>query len=259
MTANMNKCGLNPRGEVPFSFIFKGPPGSRKTMTARALGKMYYSMDLLPTTEVMDCSVTDMIGTHTGQTGPKVRNLLEEALGKVLFTDEAYRLGFTTYDYPREAVGELVNCMTKERYMHKFVIVLAGYKRSMDQLISTNGGLRSRFTEMAFPRLRPKDCLRLLQAKLLEKKINILRPKTVHVQQRVLVLFKKLGKTTAWANARDVGAIAKEVTLQLFMNPLPAGQPMEISLEEIARVLNRFYRNRRTKEEEEEAGHSSES
>ncbi|KAK6826727.1 hypothetical protein RU639_004476 [Aspergillus parasiticus] len=169
MTANMNKCGLNPRGEVPFSFIFKGPPGSRKTMTARALGKMYYSMGLLPTMEVMDCSATDMIGKYAGQTGPK-------ALGKVLFINEAYRLGFNTYDYPREAVGEL-----------------------------------------------------------------------------------KLGKTTAWANARDVGAIAEEVTLQLFMNPLPAGQPMEISLEEIARVLNRFYRNRRSKEEEEEAGHSSES
>ncbi|KAE8310464.1 hypothetical protein BDV41DRAFT_544924 [Aspergillus transmontanensis] len=144
-------------------------------MTARALGKMYYSMGLLPTMEVMDCSATDMIGKYAGQTGPK-------ALGKVLFINEAYRLGFNTYDYPREAVGELVSCMTKERYMHKLVIVLAGYERSMDQLKRTNEGLRNRFTEMVFAKLRPKDCLRLLQAKLLEKKINILRPKTVHVQ-----------------------------------------------------------------------------
>ncbi|RAQ51520.1 stage V sporulation protein k [Aspergillus flavus] len=259
MTANMNRCGLNPREEVPFSFIFKGPPGSGKTTTARVLGKMYYSMGFLSTTEVMDCSVTDLIGTYVGQTGPKVKNLLEQALGKVLFIDEAYRLGILRDAFTREAVGELVDCMTKERYMNKLVIVLAGYERSMDQLLSTNEGLRSRFTEIVFPRLRPKDCLRLLQAKLLDKKINILRPRAVHVQQRVLVLFKKLGETASWANARDVGAIAKEITLQLFMNPLPAGQPMEITLEEIARILKRFYRDRRSKKEEEEAGDSSES
>ncbi|RMZ42923.1 stage V sporulation protein k [Aspergillus flavus] len=239
MTGNMNTPGLNPREEVPFSFIFKGPPDSGKTTTARALGKMYYSMGFLCTTEIMDCSVTDLIGTALYRRG--------------------IPLGILRDAFTREAVGELVDCMTKERYMNKLVIVLAGYERSMDQLLSTNEGLRSRFTEIVFPRLRPKDCLRLLQAKLLDKKINILRPRAVHVQQRVLVLFKKLGETASWAGARDVGAIAKEITLQLFMNPLPAGQPMEITLEEIARILKRFYRDRRSKKEEEEGGDSSES
>lgn len=94
MTGNMNTPGLNPREEVPFSFIFKGPPDSGKTTTARALGKMYYSMGFLCTTEIMDCSVTDLIGTYVGQTGPKEKNMLEQALGKVLFIDEAYRLGY---------------------------------------------------------------------------------------------------------------------------------------------------------------------
>ncbi|KAE8324387.1 P-loop containing nucleoside triphosphate hydrolase protein [Aspergillus sergii] len=259
MTVNMKTHGLDPREEVPFSFIFKGPPGSGKTTTARVLGEMYYSMGLLSTTEVIDCSVTDMIGEYAGQTGPKVRNLLERALGKTLFIDEAYRLGGSQiYSYPREALGELVDCMTKKRYMHKLVIVLAGYERSMDQLISTNEGLRSRFTELVFPKLRPKDCLRLLRAKLLENKINILSSTAVHVQ-KVMTLFKKLGKTEAWANARDVEAIAKEITRQLFMKPLPSGQPMEITLGEIARILKKFYRDRRSKKEKEEAGDSSES
>ncbi|KAI1206716.1 P-loop containing nucleoside triphosphate hydrolase protein [Annulohypoxylon truncatum] len=250
MTANMLQYGLDPREEVPFSFVFKGPPGTGKTTTARALGQIYYSMGLLSTTEVMDCSVTDLVGTGTGLTGPKVQNLLERALGKVLFVDEAYRMGQTDLAgvfinrFAQEAVGELVDCMTKERFAHKLVIVLAGYEADMDKLMATNEGLRGRFTEMVFPNMRPKDCLRLLQKKLENKKIRILGPRKQGSLDKVVDLFESLSGTEAWANARDVETISKRIIRLVFMKKLPAGEHAEFALEEVAAVLKQLLRER---------------
>ena len=66
--------------------------GTGKTTTARKMGKVFYDMGFLATAEVVNCSVTDLVGQYIGQTGPKTKALLEKGLGKVLFIDEAYRL-----------------------------------------------------------------------------------------------------------------------------------------------------------------------
>ncbi|KAI1460231.1 P-loop containing nucleoside triphosphate hydrolase protein [Annulohypoxylon moriforme] len=250
MTVNMLQYGLDPREEVPFSFIFKGPPGTGKTTTARALGQIYYSMGFLSTTEVVDCSVTDLIGTHVGQTGPKVQNLLEKALGKVLFVDEAYRIAQTDHkggssnQYAREAVGELVDCMTKERFARKLVIVLAGYGGDMDKFVDTNEGLRGRFTEMVFPNMRSEDCLLLLQKKLSNKKIRISSSMELGMRDRVINLFGSLSRTKAWANARDVETISKSIVRRVFMKKMPAGEHVGLPLEEVAVVLRQLLRER---------------
>jgi SpoVK/Ycf46/Vps4 family AAA+-type ATPase len=258
MAANMRKRDLDPRDQIPFTFVFKGAPGTGKTTTARALGQIYYTMGFLSTTEVMDCSVTDLIGEAQGLTGPKVQNLLERALGKVLFIDEAYRLGQKDLAgvfisrFAQEAVGELVDCMTKERFAHKLVIVLAGYERDMNQLMSTNEGLRGRFSELQFPNMRPRDCLRLLQRKLDEKKVKILDPSKKSRKMaldKVINLFKKLSKTEAWANARDVETLSKRIIRQVFLREdLPVdGKPLTVTLEEIAANLKQLLRERKSK------------
>ena len=77
---------------IPFRFVFKGPPGSGKTTFARKIGKIFYQMGLLATNEVVEASVQDMIAGYVGQTVTKTHDLLNRALGKVLFIDEAYRL-----------------------------------------------------------------------------------------------------------------------------------------------------------------------
>src|SRR6266480_1793477 len=90
---------------IPFNFLFRGPPGTGKTTTAKKMGKVFYDMGFLSKAEVVECSATDLIGQYVGQTGPKVQQLLDNALGKVLFIDEAYRLAGG--HFAQEAMDEL--------------------------------------------------------------------------------------------------------------------------------------------------------
>jgi SpoVK/Ycf46/Vps4 family AAA+-type ATPase len=113
---SMTALGLDPKTNIPFNFLFRGLPGTGKTTTARRMGKVFYDAGFLSKAEVVECSASDMVGQYVGQTGPKVRQLLEKALGRVLFIDEAYRL--VDGHFAKEAMDELVDAVTKERY-HK--------------------------------------------------------------------------------------------------------------------------------------------
>ncbi|KAJ0144633.1 hypothetical protein HZ326_12620 [Fusarium oxysporum f. sp. albedinis] len=111
--------------------------------TARKVGKLFYDIGFLSSDEVVTCSVTNLTGELSGHTGPKVINQFELGLGKVLFIDEAYRLIGDSFH--KEAIGELVDVMTKPRYAHNIVVILAGYSDEMEELLMLNPGLRSRF------------------------------------------------------------------------------------------------------------------
>ncbi|KAJ4292670.1 hypothetical protein N0V90_009333 [Kalmusia sp. IMI 367209] len=226
LAANAKALGMDPRKQIPFNFLFKGPPGTGKTTTAQKMGKVFYDMGFLGQANVIECSATDLIGQYVGQTGPKVQKLLEKALGKVLFIDEAYRLaegGFAT-----EAMDELVDCLTKPRFAQNLVTILAGYDKDIDRLMSINPGLTSRFPEsVIFSHLDPATCLELL-TKVLQKKakdapldLTILVTPSSSFQQKLLDLFGKLSELSSWGNARDVKSLAKNMFGTLISNATP--------------------------------------
>ena len=80
----MKALDMDPKENIPFNFLFRGPPGTGKTSTARKIGKVFYDMGFLATAEVVECSATDLIGQYVGQTGPKVQKLLDKALLNIL-------------------------------------------------------------------------------------------------------------------------------------------------------------------------------
>jgi hypothetical protein len=94
------------------------------------MGKVYYDMNLLSSAEVIESSVTDLIGQYIGHTGPKTEELLEKALGKVLLIDEAYR--FAEGHFAKEAMDEIVDCITKPKFSQKLIIILAGYDNDLN-------------------------------------------------------------------------------------------------------------------------------
>ncbi|KAI4920884.1 hypothetical protein J4E85_008999 [Alternaria conjuncta] len=226
--ANMKALGMDPREQIPFNFLFKGPPGTGKTTAAAKMGKIFYDMGFLSQAKVEECSATDLIGQYIGHTGPKVQKLMEKALGKVLFIDEAYRLA--EGHFATEAMDEIVDCLTKPKYAQKLVVILAGYDKDIDRLMSMNPGLTSRFPEtVMFKHIDPETCLKLLVKVLsdLQKKkkapldLSIIDPPSSQLRQQLLDLFGRLSVLESWGNARDVKSLAKSMFQALISTAVP--------------------------------------
>lgn len=165
--------------------------------------------------EVVECSATDLVGQYVGQTGPKTIKQLERGLGKVLFIDEAYRLG--QGHFAKEAIDELVDNITKPRFAGKMVIILAGYDKDMNNLLRVNEGLSSRFAdEILFPSLRPEDCLQLLEDKLKESQIHFPSMQDPIMNKQLLQSIAEMSRLPSWGNARDVQTLAKSMVRAVY-------------------------------------------
>ena len=211
--------GMEPHELIPTNFVFKGPPGTGKTTTARKMGQVFYDMGFLSVPEVVECSATDIIGQYVGQTAPKTQQRLEKGLGKVLFIDEAYRLG--EGHFGSEAVNELVDQLTKPKFAGKLVVILAGYDEDMNRLLAVNPGLSSRFPEeVNFQGLTPESSLRLLDQELRRKNIlmPILQDCGSALYLEICALFTQLSMLPQWGNARDIQTLAKSMIRAAFQN-----------------------------------------
>jgi type VII secretion ATPase EccA len=141
-------------------FVFVGPPGTGKTTVARVIGRVFAALGLLARPDVVEAQRADLVGQHLGATSIKTNELVDRAIGGVLFIDEAYSLINTGYAggdaYGAEAVQTLLKRAEDDR--DRLVIVLAGYEREMDGFLTTNPGLASRFSQrVAFPSYSPAE------------------------------------------------------------------------------------------------------
>jgi len=213
--------------------------GTGKTTTARKMGKVYYDMGFLATAEVVECSVKDMVGQYIGHTGPKTQKLLESALGKVLFIDEAYRLGSNARhgsnagSFAQEAADELVDCITKPRFLNKIVIILAGYDHEINAMLDINPGLSSRFSEsINFHALGGEDCFQLLRTQLAKKKqldiTQVARP-FGPFRDKAIAKFDELAALGNFANGRDVETISKDIVKSMMETKKSAGQALVVT------------------------------
>ncbi|KAI9651106.1 hypothetical protein NHQ30_001143 [Ciborinia camelliae] len=224
----MKSRDIDPRKYIPTNFVFKGPPGTGKTTTARKFAKVYYDMGFLSDDTVIECSASDLVGKYIGHSGPKTAKVLEKALGKVLFIDEAYRLAPHTesYSFTSEVVSELVDLLTKPKFHGNLIVILAGYEDEINSLLAANPGLASRFPdELNFPALKPLHCLQILEMKLGLAGITI--PILKQTQQReyeqLLRLMTLLTATHSWGNARDVETLAKAICRTVFLEMVGEG------------------------------------
>ena len=176
------------------------------------MGSVYYDMGILASNEVIERSASDLVGQYVGQTGPKTKKLFEKALGRVLFIDEAYRLGVG--HFAQEAMDELVGLLTHERFRGKLIVILAGYDQEINNLLQVNTGLSSRFPEeILFKNIDPAKCLEILDRKLQKQNVQlpILRDPSSPIHTQLVSLVDQLSELRSWGNARDMETLAKKM------------------------------------------------
>ena len=149
-------------GPVPLDhLVFAGPPGTGKTTIARLLGRLYHALGLLPSTTIVEVDRSVLVGSHIGETEKRTRAKIDEAMGGILFIDEAYALARGgTNDFGREAIDNLVPRLENDR--GKFLTIVAGYPADMAAFLRANSGLPSRFpTEIAFHSYSTDELVRI--------------------------------------------------------------------------------------------------
>jgi SpoVK/Ycf46/Vps4 family AAA+-type ATPase len=163
-----------PTVDYSLNLVFVGSPGTGKTTLARIIARAYQAIGVLSRGHMVEASRADLVAEYVGQTAVKTRNKIDEAMGGVLFIDEAYSLADVAQEHAfgREALDTLVLEMENRRGL--LAVIVAGYEDEMNRFLETNPGLKSRFgTVMKFADYDAKDLLTIFEGMATSKLIRL--------------------------------------------------------------------------------------
>jgi hypothetical protein len=144
--STMNVKPLTPSGDFMHTVLY-GPPGTGKTEVAKILGNIFSHLGILKSRTFKKVTRSDLIAGYLGQTAIKTREVINSAIGGVLFIDEAYALGNTEKrdSFSKECIDTL--CEALSDHKHELMVIIAGYDKELNEcFFNYNEGLNSRFT-----------------------------------------------------------------------------------------------------------------
>lgn len=219
--------------QMSMNFILTGNPGTGKTSIARKMGEILQSMDILPTSRVIEASRATLVGKYMGETPKIVNNMCDKAMGGILFIDEAYTLSDGGDQYGKEAIDTLMKRMEDDR--GKFVVIAAGYKDKMDEFLQMNAGLASRFTHKLHIEDYNEDELLAIFKHMAQKEQYTL---SAAAEFKALDTIYKmvLAKNESWGNAREMRNLL-DVTIQKLSERVSKMPPEQVTKETYQIIL----------------------
>lgn len=189
---------------VSMHLVFTGNPGTGKTTVARILARLYKQIGVLSKGQLVECDRSGLVAGYVGQTAVKTQKKIEEAMGGVLFIDEAYSLARNAdsgTDFGQEAIDTLLKAM--EDHREDFVVIVAGYTAPMETFIHSNPGLKSRFNKfIEFPDYTVDELMEIFDLDC--RKYQYTPDAEARDQVRTLIMLQKSRTPENFANARAV-------------------------------------------------------
>merc|ERR1712060_402156 len=192
--------GLNSTS-VGLHMSFTGSPGTGKTAVATRMADILFKLGYIKKGHLITVTRDDLVGQYIGHTAPKTKEVLKQAMGGVLFIDEAYYLykPDNERDYGAEAIEILLQVMENQR--EDLVVIFAGYKDKMDLFYESNPGLSSRVANhIDFPDFTPDELIQIGRLMLEDQQYRM----TAEAEEVFLEYLKKRIELPLFANARTI-------------------------------------------------------
>lgn len=220
-----------PVPPLSLHMAFTGNPGTGKTTVARLLSQIFRAIGVLEKGHLVETDRSGLVAGYVGQTAIKVHEKVTEALGGMLFIDEAYALATgDEEDFGREAVDTLVKLIEDRR--DEFIVVVAGYPAPMQKFLDSNPGLRSRFNRFIhFDDYTPEELFAILGRMCDEHGYKLAESASVFI--RGLLERMHTARGANFANGRDV----RNLFEQTIANQANRVGPMEAPTDEVLCTL----------------------
>ena len=188
--------------------VFTGNPGTGKTTVARIYAKIFKALGIIERGHLIECDREALVAGYTGQTAIKTSQIVDQAIGGVLFIDEAYALVQSANDeFGKEAINTLLKRM--EDNNKDFIIIAAGYPDNMTEFLKTNPGLKSRFEKtINFEDYSPLELLEIAEIMLKKEDLTLEASAKTKLQTHLEELFETRDKY--FGNAREVRKIIQQ-------------------------------------------------
>ncbi len=234
LTQYYNELGKNSLNKLSIHTVFTGNPGTGKTTIARIMGKIYKSLGILERGHLVEVGRDALVAGFVGQTAIKTKEVIQKAMGGILFIDEAYSLTQSndSKDYGNEAIDIILKEMEDNR--GKFAIIVAGYPNEMTQFLKTNPGLKSRFDKVIhFHDYKPKTLMVIAKSMLKKQDLYMTDEATEYIQGVINEIYTKRDKS--FANARVIRKLTDQAIRR--QNLRMANTPKEERTPEMQQTL----------------------
>ena len=191
--------------QMPLSLhmVLAGPPGTGKTTVARLIGRIYRALGFLPSGHLIETDRAGLVAPFVGQTALKVDEMVEKALGGILFIDEAYALmprgGQNGQDFGLEAIETLLKRMEDQR--GKLAVIIAGYGDELHRFLEANPGVKSRFNRyFYFEHYKPQEMADIFTTFCSEHQLTLTSEAHTLLLHHLTAVYHK--RTRAFGNGR---------------------------------------------------------